>query len=380
MKQKRILLLFLVALLSSLVGLGLVEFGGRKLASNVVGVEENFYLKYYYSYHNHWLLNRRKHSDNKNTKRAFPKSDTRLRIYDVSTCRTRADVAKVLLALDSLGAKSIALDIFYSDNPDVKDSLNDILVAAIDSIRPKLIIPSFNGNYPFFYDQIDSIKYVSPLRHNYFDDMKTADSLMSVAIAKHFLGKEDLGIKEGMKVNYLSKQFRILDNTSDLSRLVKGKIVLVGDLSDSKDFISTPFMIENYNQNFPGVMNIAYTVNTMLNTGNEHDDDIQKYANYPLQGISNWFTLLLAFILCFIYALIYDFISTDRKLALVSHGRIVLLLQSSIFLLFEFLVVIVCFLFTRYLNVIPDVIAFLTSVVCVTFFYGFMSTFKFFRI
>lgn len=360
------------AALACLLAFGTLKILGAGLTSVVSGFDEDFYLKYFYDIHN------------RSTK-AMSESDA-IRVFDIGEYTTRSETAEVIRTIAECKPTVIGLDVFMQKNDELKEESDMKVVEALASAECTIVSPcifnenSQEWNYPFYKDSIgnDYLEYASTIAFDMFEQYETDDPRSSMntmaykivnsyskATGFHFAGFEK------MAINYRNKEFFAYSRLEDIDpEDFAGKIVLIGDCKDYRDIRTTPFKIMGSNS-LPGVINIGYTVNSLLCSReyckeNGFNLNRRKY-NEPYKKCSTLMNLGLSYILCFLLSLVIAIfavrdVNSFNKIK--RTGFIVLSFLSVIAA--EVIMVILCFaVFTSTFMKIPDILLFLTSLLFV---------------
>ena len=220
--KKKIALCVLVPLISCVVGGGLIKLAGRPITAEVVGVEANFYLKYYFGILNY----------------IFPENglepNTSIVLFDVHNYSSREEVASVLETIYGMEPKLIAMDLHFYENSSIKESVNDSLRNVIRKVQDRLIAPvlyvpnqdktNYQASLPFyaFDEEITEVVYSEPLNHGVYDKYSSTglavdsvecnervkdrieDVTFATTVARRYTGNPDWAI-DGIYINYISQ-------------------------------------------------------------------------------------------------------------------------------------------------------------------------------
>ena len=274
---------FVIGFAATMIAWGFL-FPGEKLASKLFGIEEDFYLKYFYSIINYPDV------DFYN----YDKTLDYVKIVDLHNYRNRRDQSIILEKIYDYKPRIIGVDVFYDDNPDLNDSVNSMLKKTVNRIKDKTVFICTYKNidenskivetiYPFFYSSSnkDSFFMASSRMSGFFDYYQSNDSSIlnkttsspvlpriCYAIVKHSgLKMNDYDGKD-FYINYSKKnpsEFIISDTSEIHKDNIEDKIVLVGDLAETKDLYKLP--IKFGKQDFiSGVEDIAYRIISLIQT------------------------------------------------------------------------------------------------------------------
>ena len=351
-------------------------FPGEKLASKMFGIEENFYLKYFYS-----ILNC-PDIDEKIFDEALVKS---IAIVDIENYRNRSDQAIILRKIYDCNPRVIGVDVFYGNNPDINDSVNTRFIKTVDEIKDKTVFvcayknekDSIKTVYPFFYasSKIKKEKLIiaSPLMSDFFDCYQSNDSIIQHKISSlPNLPKICDAVVEhsGMKkksydgefyVNYLKKnldEIIIQDTSQIIEENIQNKIVLVGSIKEMKDLYKLPFRFGSQ-EYISGVEDIAYRIITLSSIGS---------IRVRSEGFVEWgicTSILLAFVVAILFSIFHEWFAkrkNDAKEFCKIKGAVLIILQPLIFLLVEGLIVCTSYFYTYVTNEIPNLLLCIISI------------------
>lgn len=397
--SRKILLYILVPLISCIIGGGLIEVAGRHLAAGIVGVESNFYLKYYFG-----CLNS-----------IFPdeglEANNSIVLIDVRDYTSREDIACVLETVYNLGPRVIAMDLHFNENSSIKENVNDSLRNVIRRVQDKLVAPVlyapssdrtlYEARLPFYAcdTNITGIVYSEPLHHHVYDTYSSVgfdnssvicderlrkyidDAPFSTTVIRKYLGNP-YWKTEGVFINYISKYFRQFNDISKLSEDdILGSIVLIGDCYDNKDLYSTPFMINGQKDGFAGVVNLAYVLNSLLTTKSYCKENIgvYKFANMPLTTCSSWIDYAMAFVFTLLYFHCYMVLKRrETRVKSLNRKRLYILCAPLLLVVYEVLLIILAFAMTFFFNKLPDLLLLMASILFVGTCSDLLQTYKYF--
>lgn len=358
---------FVVAFLAVLLAATFL-FPGEKLASKMFGIEDNFYLKYFYS-----ILNCSE-VDEKNFDDALVKS---IVIVDIENYRNRSDQSKILRRIYDFTPRVIGVDVFYGNNPDINDSVNKKFIETVNYIKSKTVFvcdyknerDSIKTIYPFFYTSFKKgdLIIASPLMSDFFDYYQSNDSVIQKknfsspnlpkicdAVVEHS-GMKKNSYNGDFYINYLKKNLNqaIISDSSEITKdNVNNKIVLVGSLKEMKDLYKPPFRF-GCQENISGIEDIAYRIMTLSSIGSIRVRNV---------GFVEWGgceSIILALIVAILFSIFHEWYSkrkTDTKEFNIIKGTVWIILQPIIFLLVEGLIVCTSYLYTYMTNVIPNLL------------------------
>lgn len=360
------------ALLACLFASGTLKILGAGLTGTISGFDETFYLKCFYDIHN------------KGTK-AMPESDA-IRVIDLGEYSSRSQIAEMLKKVAECKPAIIGFDVFMAQNGELKDEAGQKVLEALALLECPFVSPCiFDDNaqkwqYPFYKDSIvrDNFIYASPLAFDMLGQYEAIDprspvNTMAYSIVTNYSkakGLEDPHF-EGMALNYRNKEFFTTSRLEDIDpEDLEGKIVLMGDCKDYRDLRTTPFKIMG-SKNLPGIINIGYSVNSLLCSRDYCEDNGfssgRRRYNQPYKKSSVATNLVISYIMCFILSIIITLFSIRNVESFNKFKRTVFIILSFLSVLVaEAVMVIMCFsIFTSIFMIIPDILLFLTSLLFV---------------
>lgn len=367
---------FAAGLIATLLS-GLLLLMGRHTVGFFIGVNENFYLKYYYDFINSTPV--------RNT--TFPNS---LTIVDVSKYHNRKDVARIIDLVYENNPLVIGVDIFFRDNPDIKEDVNDELLDVIYKTKDKTVFvlnltTTDKGgayiNYPFWEDGNNSygITYASPAGLGFYDKYSRFDNTRYINLDNTQVprfsyevvrksGKAVRNYKSDFYVNYSRKDLiaKTIDDTIQIiPYTIENKIVIIGDLSDQQDMSVLPFRFGDKIRNeISGIENNAYSILSLIE---DNRSNITKRKYYGFQEFNILFSILISILLASFFSMITVKISDIKKQYEKSKSKsiIITLLQPLLLIIIEFLVVLMFYAITFFSNKIPDLFLSMISIALV---------------
>ena len=289
----------------------------------------------------------------------------------------RSSIADLLCAVCKNNPLAVGVDIRFTSR---RDSINDEkLINTIRRFSHQIVLAqaSHGGEIlPSILPEDSLIFGITNLPDYYSFIPFTSVNGISKPLFSYQLstvaGAEDNQKLDHFLVNYASRSFNSINATKFLAAsvdiqqdLVCGKVVIIGDIDNAKDYHYSPFPIQGDNWS-PGVLLHAYATYSLL----VRKDSLKTW---PL-----WANFLLCFLLCSIFA--YVFVSLFDKLtygksALIErHYTIFTLIRPVSLLLIDGAIYFVClYLLTLPFGIIPDVVLYMISVLLINFFNDFVT-------
>lgn len=375
-ERARLLVASLIAVFCSFLFLLL----GKQTVGTLIGVNENFYLKYFYD-----IVNSGNLGDD-----AIPES---LTIIDVRNYSNRRDLAYILEKVYSFSPQIIGLDVHFKNNPDIKSSTNDSLISVFQKVWKKTVVAcsykSERGrvciDYPFFKGckGLENVIYTSSLVQGFYGKYLIKDTINNLPRFSYEIAKrskiELQNDLEGMHVNYSKKNLDAitLDDTLDIRESnIKDKIVLIGNMAELKDLTRLPFKFGG-KKDISGIEDHAYSLISLLNFDRENSKSYSRRFE-GLRDISPFANLLFVVLFTLIYCIICSFVNkrirnSVEKARLVPNVKnklvscICVLSQPIIFVAYEIFIVLLCFFIITFMaSIIPDLFLAMVSIALVS--------------
>lgn len=373
LNQNKIIKSLLVSLMACATAMLMLRLLGVSAMSYYSGFDDTFYLKCYYDLHNRSTA-------------SIPESED-IVIFDISDCKTRVEIATTLKQISDFNPAVICLDIFMPDDSERDVESDKECLEVLSSIQCNIISPCLYDETmsqwlnPFYREFLSSsnFSYASPVTFGMFEqfskeDPRSPENTMAYAVAETFSDLNGTGIPRDLKgfcINYRNKEFFPYSNIENLDReTVEGKIVIVGGCKDYQDVHTLPFRIKASNR-LPGVVNIAYTINSLISTKQYCREKgygfLRKSYNQPYKKCSTGVDITISYILCLMVAIVmFAFQNHFEKLQGKWRRFAWTLVSVFAILLFETMAVILSFeFFTTVCMLVPNLLLFVTSILFV---------------
>lgn len=365
----------LKALLSSALALFsaflLLKLLGAGFSGVLSGFDEHFYMQFFYDIHNREAKSVRESPD--------------ITVIDISDIQTRSGLADLIDSVIRYQPAVIGLDVFMRENPDVKDDADNRVIRSLSKAGCAVVSPciydeiSGSWQYPFYKDVLDSANflYASPVAFDVNEEYSGTDpradcSTSAYEIARVFSSVSgcDLVDWNRRSINYRNKDFFPLDGKDILDRsLIEGKIVLIGDCHSFNDIRTLPFKVMASNR-LPSVINIAYTLNSLISSKQYCDKQgygfVRRMYNCPFVRCSSAISLALSYFLCFLFALAFFSLGGYGVTGSRRKGVAAILMTFILSVGMKFLMILACIeLLTSVFLVVPDILLYVTSMLFV---------------
>ena len=209
---------------------------------------------------------------------------------------SRAGFARLLDSLAALSPRAVGIDQIFPRTHESTAFEDSLLVRAVERFPHQLVTACrhYGGDsleHSFFTDS--SKVDFGIVNAQSFYAFSPADSVGKCSVKRLVvILAEKAGIKDPdvPVVNYTNRSFRQLSKWEDISESnVKGKVVLIGDVYDTKDTFDLPFKIDGKYQ-ASGVILNAYQLYSLM------------HSESSFHRISFWPSLLICFLLTLVYA------------------------------------------------------------------------------
>lgn len=253
-----------------------------------------------------WLLS--KYVTFKNNGNA-PIYDDNILICSIEGVNSRDSIATIIEKIDSYGPKAIGCDIIFSASSGI-DSLHDAHLKAAVEGNERIVV----AQRPV----LDGLGNLSSVEESVFENVTNGDVTVysdgshtreteiegrtfvnfSSLVAEKAIGKVKYPSGE-FAVDYSNRYFPVMCIDEITPQDVEGKIVLLGDTEDLRDYIDLDFAVTDHRyasmmttvQRVPGVFLHAYTIASIV-------DD-----NWVVM-VPKWISLLFGFIASFFLSLL----------------------------------------------------------------------------
>lgn len=259
--------------------------------------------------------------------------------YDISGCYSRAEIAGGIQRLHDMGAKVIALDVIFG--PNSRDTLaNDSLVRVISRCKNVIaacrMVPSYDSfikEESFFVKETGCVEACVNVENevvrNFNKTLTFGDTTLSTyvheIIKMAYPEVYDMWEKRETDtelINYKQTFFNkihIYDNP--FPEEVEGKIFLMGDFQDLRDFHEIPVKIDG-SRRICGTAIHGYSISTLTKPDRLIDNMTETHA------------LLLGLAITFLFCVIYCWLNeeyNDFSGFLATSTQIVLMVSSLFF-------------------------------------------------
>ena len=291
------------------------------------------YLNVYYNYHNAFR------PEFNNVHEGFKD----LVLIDVSVLtdgsgHERAAIARLLDTVVICNPASIGLDLLFPSSVEVSHEEDELLTQAVLRAKDKLVVAA--GNYKLdgalvhsFFTQPTGVEYGTVNGQSFYgfemsdqvNDSTTVEKfVVKLARKGGYLAPEE-DLKDGI-VDYKSRDCsrQIIRNLKSITKSrLEGKVVLIGEFTDSRDYVNLPFRIDGESR-MAGSSILAYQLFSIMGPG--------RMIHRASQNTSFWVNLIAILILSFVFVVFSilenDWISMNppRNIALTLLGLIVKML------------------------------------------------------
>ena len=266
----------------------IINFGFEKLKP-YLGVDEINYMKYYYDKANALPY-------------VYPGGISEDIVLVTTQSRKRGEIARLIQQICQKDPLALGVDMRFVDERDPRT--DSLLLGVLTQYRNKLILARARGNgikNSFFDRGSEDALFTYGLTHirsslRYCPQTgNPPENLFSYAVAQKV--KPDIAFDSSLIVNYETCYFHkytedeVLQMTEDDE--LRGKIVILGDDQDNKDFHDMPFLIAGQD-GCQGLYLQAYAIRSLL------DDNV---AFKELSFLPN---LLICFLLTYVFSLIFS--------------------------------------------------------------------------
>ena len=333
-----------------------------------LGIDNNnsFYIEHYYNYINKSA-----------TKTTQQKLITVINTQHFDENSARDKIADLIGAICESNPLAVGIDILFST---AKDSVIDSkLKKSIYQHSDKIVLAKARqGNtlLPSIFDN-DSLNFGLinlPDYYTYKPQTEVNGEILDYFSYKIFkLTKPNQAINfKRFIVNYSQISFNSINGTAFLNAskevqkgFIDGKIVLLGDTNNAKDYHPTPFLIQGQEWN-QGIFLHAYAIQSLLD------------RTTAFRTLSPWLNLCICFFFCYLFTLSFVLLFDDNTIEkcpfLKKHKPTYLLLCPFFLILLDQLIFIICFrLLTLPKRIIPDVVLYMISVLLIKTFNDFVT-------
>lgn len=354
-----------------LVAFLFLSIAGAGLSGVFTGFDEHFYMKFFYDIHN------------KNTKAAMESPD--ILVVDIGDIQTRSGIADLIEKIAECKPAVIGLDVFMKSNPDMKDDADSLILKAIAGAGCPVVSPCIydeineEWQYPFYYEVLDTVnfRYASPVAFDVNEEYTGVDPrsprrASALELAEIFSSVSGCRLEKWKRrsINYRNKEFFPLNGLDQMNpELIAGKIVLLGDCRSFNDIRTLPFKVMGNNR-LPSVVNIAYTVNSLLSSReycrNNGYGFVRRIYNRPFRVCTFPINFALSYLLCFVFSLLVFSMNGIVPNGKRSRKVTWLALSFIIAVGVKFLLILLCIkLLTAIFLVVPNILLYVTALLFV---------------
>lgn len=285
---------------------------------------------------------------------------------------SRNAIGALIERVDSLRPLAIGMDIIYAERTADSPALDEAITRAFESCSSPLVVAA-RAEDAVVSDTLEHSFFTKPAGLEYgtinagdiyrFEpyDVVAGDTIPKMV---YLLAKESglmcSGNISGRVVNYNSRKIRVLNSLDQLTpETVSGRIVLIGDTRDKRDFVDLPFRIEGTSRTSGVVLN-AYMLASLI----EPDNSFHR--------IGFGYSLLLSLLLILIFSAGFTYLS-NLLLAVFkpenvnnnwrfAFSTLYLIVRPFLLVLLEFCAVAIAFLYLDWFHKIPDLWVFMVAI------------------
>ena len=355
----------------------------------IAGVDQNFYMKFFY--------------DIVNSTSDIPDvEDGEIVIINIQEMSDN-EIANVLLQIKEKNPAVVGIDKLFSDHEYVE---NDSLLMAIRSLAPKVVAPLYLKrrilDKSIGKTDIDSASFCKGENNNlsnmgsvhlrdYYAPLDSMDIYLwqeqsgklyrdTLGLMFDYLVARESGLLQhtvrknmrSMFINYRNKRF--LESSprylNDLD--LEGKVVLVGNPQGlTEDYHDLPFKV-NDDTRLSGLNILAFSISSMItpfgnDTNNRQLTQAYSKASFPINAI---FSFIYVLIYSALYSILFKLQDKVRDTIKGKYKKTVCAIMTGLFttallLLSELGMLYLCFIFTKHLCIVPNLLGLIFSIVCV---------------
>lgn len=298
-------------------------------------------------------------------------------ILDIDDNITRDSLAAIIEDVMEYKPKVIGIDILFKIN-NSSDTLKNTIYKHADSI----VIAQVVDNDGFFktnlFDPDEDYLHYGIVNSYDFESYnpKTDYYLINGKNYYHFayeiskMFNPKLNIKFGkFIINYTNTKLFNTDvwnfygDPKDSTELrIKDKIVLIGNSESLFDIHPMPFVIKG-DMFLSGIHRHAYAINSLIS---------ENVAMKRMPIDTGW-NVLLYFVMSYLYSLLYVYLTDKKKRFVNRHETAIKLIRPSLLIIVVPILLLMCYVLTRYFNIIPNVVLFLITVFIINTFNDFLE-------
>ncbi len=248
-----------------------------------------------------------------------PVSDDKIVICDLDGINSRDSIAKVFEMLESFSPKVIGCDIIFPKSSGIGSESTGKLKGVVESfdnvVTAVRVVQDGMGEYFYMEESIFEDNKMGNIHVYpngiYIKEFACGDSVyknFSSVVAEYVKGDVAYPLQE-FAIDYSNKQYDVVTVGQLSEKRIKDKIVLVGDLSDFRDYIDLDFPVTDHRYferekvfyRVPGLYLHAYAISSIL------DNNWIRIASDDL-------SILIGFVFTFLLCLIRELLRRKKRI------------------------------------------------------------------
>lgn len=226
------------------------------------------------------------HNNNRN-----PVPNEGVVIVDIADCDSRGEIAEIVNRISAANPKVLAVDIIFGPASSLDKNTDSLLVSSFQNCKANIVLARNAGIHSFFADELPCLEGDVSLEYGMVRTFSIKDSFVGAIMEA--ADQETSDSKSVYLVDYTSAITPIYTPEQAFTREgLEGRIVILGDNSDLRDFHRIPTEIQGINT-APGTMIYAQELYTLLN--GRRFVELPKFLNVLLAFIFVW---LFASLVC----------------------------------------------------------------------------------